>query len=1159
MEMSERSSWSEAAEAESGLRSRGQVEADPSVSFDNPSDPAEDDQVAEVPRQPGRYRIRTGAYVGKEATIKKRRVVIGGILLLIILCMVLASFLPMWITVEKGGDSSCFGPYSAQFGGITQSVVDLVQNCQVEELEQRTSSIGEGGCKLMRDVNRFGSVVLGSYGAVLFCTVYGTAHLIVGRVRLAILLWFAAFVTFLLVTYVFYHVGYTSARLHGFTPAFGLCSNFLVAVTGLVVVDLMLVIGLWCMARDEWSVMGVDVNHFGRMRKLSRITGNVRQRLNQVRAPEYDHDVHVCGLGTLYKATESGLLNKKGCFWGSLHFLATVPAHFVKTFDWAPIRMSWFGPASEMRSVRKHGKVRSSIVVNYMIYRRANMICVVGLGLPLFLFRLSQLHDMWTQSAASVIRTARISFEDWQKQPHFSLSGRPVNATGFDVYTTFVAGQLAESLGANFAATSIFKLMVYLALLGLGVVCAAIATSRWYDFRFTRAMLNLGFVAMGSTTIFQVLCSFSGTHDFTHIDVLVEGYLYDLRDFVGVRSWTEACLDQNIPLMLATASMELASFCPKIPNDVYDFRTVPVYGQVADFRTIHHYCYQAKNLTQEPTVVKSVQFANAACLLLGQMIYENFTTSTTTGRPEAMDTRMLSQEQWTEFEDLDLQEKELEGSLSKLRARRDALREQRQPQNSSNFSKGKGARSLLSARSLSDVECNVHTGVKCGYKHMHVYDCSTLVADCDYDIWKCKCKASTCWSWTDAKCIPLSEIEADQKAARRNASALLRKYESQLDLTPAQVKQQLHTAIRQIEHVAETIEDAIDGLSNFSQLIMFVVGLGSGLIICAMTVKLIFANSTLPGRFIIAFPMFYCPPAFALYGLAWVVIKDAEFAFIMITWSFWPVLVSIAARWHNFHLPMSSERAMFMANYLLVFYYTWITASYIVLVWYALWWTPRDDVQWWEPEVWIQGKPQQLLYAYLANLMSGGLWYFYMCDNFTFYFMTCLCVGDYFIIAIVQEHKFAYREVPEGHESLAMSALPSGSYAKDSMVAVYRAEREMIEDWCTLIGESPQMEGIGGKDHEAELREEGNQTEEEEEQTDLDASWRSDFMADTFFDRQDTPQDSPLGQPSQQTMLTDSFNIDVGETPSHGLPTDGLYFGQRRLSQMTRLPSDGLT
>lgn len=107
------------------------------------------------------------------------------------------------------------------------------------------------------------------------------------------------------------------------------------------------------------------------------------------------------------------------------------------------------------------------------------------------------------------------------------------------------------------------------------------------------------------------------------------------------------------------------------------------------------------------------------------------------------------------------------------------------------------------------------------------------------------------------------------------------------------------------------------------------------------------------------------------------------------------------------------------------------------------------------------------------------------------------------------------------------------------------------------------MEGIGGKDHEAELRAEGDQTEEEdEEQTDdhLDTTWRSDFMADTFFDNQDTPQDSPLGQPSQQTMnVGDSFNIDVGETPGDGLATDGLYYGQRRLSAMTRLPSDGLT
>merc|ERR1719272_709760 len=116
---------------------------------------------------------------------------------------------------------------------------------------------------------------------------------------------------------------------------------------------------------------------------------------------------------------------------------------------------------------------------------------------------------------------------------------------------------------------------------------------------------------MASTTSAQVLCSWSGTHDFNHVNVLAQGYFYDLRDFVGVRSWTDTCLEYNVPLMLATASVNLGKYCPKIPKGVYDLRNVPIYGgahAIYDFRPILHYCDLAKNFTQNPSVVQGVQF-----------------------------------------------------------------------------------------------------------------------------------------------------------------------------------------------------------------------------------------------------------------------------------------------------------------------------------------------------------------------------------------------------------------------------------------------------------------------------------------------------------------------------------------------------------------------
>jgi hypothetical protein len=73
-------------------------------------------------------------------------------------------------------------------------------------------------------------------------------------------------------------------------------------------------------------------------------------------APEYDRGVHVCGLGHLYKLTSTGLVKKNrgviGQCVGAAFFMFLLPIHFLKTFDWTPLRMSWYGPPSEMNDIR---------------------------------------------------------------------------------------------------------------------------------------------------------------------------------------------------------------------------------------------------------------------------------------------------------------------------------------------------------------------------------------------------------------------------------------------------------------------------------------------------------------------------------------------------------------------------------------------------------------------------------------------------------------------------------------------------------------------------------------------------------------------------------------------------------------------------------------
>ena len=78
------------------------------------------------------------------------------------------------------------------------------------------------------------------------------------------------------------------------------------------------------------------------------------------------------------------------------------------------VGMNWFGPPSEMDKVRSLG-VSSPVVINYMIYRRSNMICVVALGLPLLFYRASDLSTRFQATRDSALRTAPVPFETWRQ------------------------------------------------------------------------------------------------------------------------------------------------------------------------------------------------------------------------------------------------------------------------------------------------------------------------------------------------------------------------------------------------------------------------------------------------------------------------------------------------------------------------------------------------------------------------------------------------------------------------------------------------------------------------------------------------------------------------------------------------------------------------
>merc|ERR1711924_257510 len=111
-----------------------------------------------------------------------------------------------------------------------------------------------------------------------------------------------------------------------------------------------------------------------------------------------------------------------------------------------------------------------------------------------------------------------------------------------------------------------------------------------------------------------------------------------------------------------------------------------------------------------------------------------------------------------------------------------------------------------------------------------------------------------------------------------------------------------------------------------------------------------------------------------------------------------------------------------------------------------------------EPDVWLKGKPQELVYGYLAGLMHDWKGLFALLDSLVLYFFVCLAAGDFLIVMIVREHKYAFKEVLEGQDGF-FSLQHRTSGPRYMNAAVYRAEREMVEDWCKLLGKTPAMDG----------------------------------------------------------------------------------------------------
>merc|ERR1719160_1112406 len=131
-----------------------------------------------------------------------------------------------------------------------------------------------------------------------------------------------------------------------------------------------------------------------------------------------------------------------------MYFLLVVPIHFVKTFDWTPLRMSWYGPPSEMNSVRLRYGVKSTVVINFMIYRRSNIISIVALAVPLLLYKATGIVSEYYSVSRADIHPVPFDVYLRRSQTPELPEGDAMAALGF--YTADTFGKIVAALLAAY-------------------------------------------------------------------------------------------------------------------------------------------------------------------------------------------------------------------------------------------------------------------------------------------------------------------------------------------------------------------------------------------------------------------------------------------------------------------------------------------------------------------------------------------------------------------------------------------------------------------------------------------------------------------------------------------------------------------------------------
>ncbi|CAE7304064.1 PSF2 [Symbiodinium natans] len=341
-----------------------------------------------------------------------------------------------------------------------------------------------------------------------------------------------------------------------------------------------------------------------------------------------------------------------GWLRASLLYILSLPSHFLKTFDWNGIRRVWYGPKSEEDAVRRFG-VTSMVVINYMIYRRSNIIMtVVFLGLFIVL-SLADFHSK-SQSQREQLEWGvdLQSYEGYVKD-QLALGE---NAT-FLSYSQEVMTRAFSAVEMQSAGLAAWKAIIKMLFLCTSMAYSFFAMRHWNFLRTSQYYLYFAFAAI---ITFPFLITFVPTADlldWTLSEKIFQNHLEEARKYFHADEIVASCM-LNDPLeTFEVARPVIEAVCPvlqqRVPYVMPGVVRVKVLGQpvsvtikswlpwLADMvpegtnlKPIHRVCDQSMNLVDSNVTADLAATASDVCKSLATFLYKNVPPEASTALTE---------------------------------------------------------------------------------------------------------------------------------------------------------------------------------------------------------------------------------------------------------------------------------------------------------------------------------------------------------------------------------------------------------------------------------------------------------------------------------------------------------------------------------------------